>query len=45
MNTAASIAVFAVVAAALYVFIAVVIRQLDVRYERRSAEFRRKDVG
>jgi hypothetical protein len=45
MNTAVTIAAFAAIAAALYVFISAVIRETDRRYERHSAEFRRKHSG
>jgi hypothetical protein len=45
MNTAVTIAAFVAIAAALYVFISAVIRETDRRYERRSANFRRKQNG
>ena len=44
MHTVAVIAAFAIVAVALYLILSAVIARLDARYERRSAEARRKDA-
>lgn len=45
MNTVAMIAAFALIAVVLYVFLSLVIKRTDARYERRSTHFRRKDLG
>lgn len=44
MNTVAMIAAFVIIAAALYGFLSLAIKRMDARYERRSTEFRRKNI-
>lgn len=45
MDAVVLVAVFVVVAAAIYFCLTLILRKLDARHERRSTEFRRKNPG
>lgn len=45
MDAVALAAVFIVIAAAIYMCLSLILRRIDARHERKSAEFRRKHPG
>jgi hypothetical protein len=45
MTTVAIFAAFALIAAALYILLSLLIKRMDAHYDRNSADFRRKDFG
>lgn len=45
MDAVILIAVFVLIAAAIYLCLNLILKKLDDRHERRSADFRRKNSG
>lgn len=45
MDAVILVAIFVVIAVAIYLCLSLVLRKLDARHERRSADLRRKNLG